>query len=134
MPLHALYDPRRSHELVIDAKGRLVTTSYAEWCSLVDWLFEDLPPHASILSPISNPSRCINVVAELDFRWRVRASLTDGLALLRRALLKAAHEIWRGGTVYLKSRAASASCFVRGAAGKDRTRSGCDTQGPADGD
>jgi len=41
MPLHALYDPRRSHELVIDAKGRLVTTSYAEWCSLVDWLFEE---------------------------------------------------------------------------------------------
>ena len=30
MPLHALYDPRRSHELVIDAKGRLVTTSCAE--------------------------------------------------------------------------------------------------------
>src|SRR6516162_4691081 len=100
----------------------------------VDRLFEDLPPHASILSPISNPSQCINVVAELDFRWRVRASRTDGLALLRRTLLKAAHEIWRGGTVYLKSRAASASCFVRGAAGKDRTRSGCDTQGPADGD
>ena len=41
MPLHALYDPRRSHELVIDAKGRLVTTSYAEWCSLVDWLLEE---------------------------------------------------------------------------------------------
>ena len=41
MPLHALYDPRRSRELVIDAKGRLVTTSYAEWCSLVDWLFEE---------------------------------------------------------------------------------------------
>jgi len=41
MPLHALYDPRRSHELVIDAKGRLVTTSCAEWCSLVDWLFEE---------------------------------------------------------------------------------------------
>ena len=41
MPLHALYDLRRPHELVIDPKGRLVTTSYAEWCSLVDWLFEE---------------------------------------------------------------------------------------------
>ena len=41
MPLHALYDPRRSHELVIDAKGRLVTTSYIEWCSLVVRLFEE---------------------------------------------------------------------------------------------
>jgi len=44
MPLHALYDPRRPHELVTDAKGRFVTTSYAEWCSFVDRLFEDLPP------------------------------------------------------------------------------------------
>jgi hypothetical protein len=43
MSLHALYDPRRLHELVIDAKGRLVTTSCAEWCSLVDWLFEEPP-------------------------------------------------------------------------------------------
>ena len=33
MPLHALYDPRQPHELVTDAKGRLVTISYAEWCS-----------------------------------------------------------------------------------------------------
>ena len=41
MPLHALYDPRQPHELVTDAKGRPVTTSYAEWCSLVDWLFEE---------------------------------------------------------------------------------------------
>jgi len=41
MPLHALYDPRQPHELVTDDKGRLVTTSYAEWCSLVDWLFEE---------------------------------------------------------------------------------------------
>ena len=32
MPLHALYDPRQPHELVTDAKGRLVTTPYAEWC------------------------------------------------------------------------------------------------------
>ena len=36
MPLHALNDPRRPHERVIDANGRLVTTSYAEWCSFVD--------------------------------------------------------------------------------------------------
>jgi len=41
MPLHALNDPRRPHELVIDAKGRLVTTSYIEWCSLVVRLFEE---------------------------------------------------------------------------------------------
>jgi len=43
MPLHALYDPRRAHKLVTDAKGRLVKSSYAEWCSFVDRLFEDLP-------------------------------------------------------------------------------------------
>ena len=43
MPLHALYNPRRAHKLVTDAKGRLVKSSYAEWCSLVDRLFEDLP-------------------------------------------------------------------------------------------
>jgi hypothetical protein len=48
MPLHALY-PRQPHELVTDVKERLVTTSYAEWCSFVDRLFEGLPPHASIL-------------------------------------------------------------------------------------
>ena len=46
MPLHALYDPRQPHELVTDAKGRLVATSYAEWCSFVDRQFEDLSPHA----------------------------------------------------------------------------------------
>ena len=46
MPLHAMYDPRQPHELVTDAKGRLVATSYAEWCSFVDRQFEDLPPHA----------------------------------------------------------------------------------------
>ena len=46
MPLHALYDPRRPHELVVDAKGRFVATSYAEWCSFVDRQFEDLSPHA----------------------------------------------------------------------------------------
>jgi hypothetical protein len=51
MPLHALYDPRRPHELVIDAKGRLVTTSYAEWCSLVDWLFEE--PAATWVHPLT---------------------------------------------------------------------------------
>ena len=46
MPLHALYNPRRAHKLVTDAKGRLVKSSYAEWCSFVDRQFEDLPPHA----------------------------------------------------------------------------------------
>ena len=40
MLLHGLYDPRRPHELVVDAKGRFVATSYAEWCSFVDLLFE----------------------------------------------------------------------------------------------
>ena len=41
MLLHGLYDPRRPHELVVDAKGRFVATSYIEWCSLVVRLFEE---------------------------------------------------------------------------------------------
>ena len=40
MLLHGLYDPRRPHELVVDAKGRFFATSYTEWCSFVDLLFE----------------------------------------------------------------------------------------------
>ena len=52
MPLHALYDPRRPHELVTDAKGRLVTTSCAEWRSSVDWLFEE--PASTCVHPLTD--------------------------------------------------------------------------------
>ena len=52
MPLHASYDSRQPDELVTDAKGRLVTTSGAEWRSSVDWLFEE--PASTCVHPLTD--------------------------------------------------------------------------------
>src|SRR5215472_3847206 len=64
-----------------------------------------------------------NWIADGESALRLR---TD-LPYFAEHCLKLRTKFWRSGTVYLKSRAASAACFVRGTAGEDRTRSGCDT-------
>src|SRR5262249_53807604 len=75
----------------------------------------------------------LNLVAKLDCTRRVRIGVRPGFAFFRGALFKVGNKIWRGGTFYLKPRAFPVSCSVRGAAREDRTRWGCGTKSPPNG-